>query len=75
MTPEVERALSRLSYSEIRDARVAFFLDDMPAETYELVYLARATTPGTFTAPAGLVEAMYRPEISGTTSIDTVVVR
>src|SRR2546425_925603 len=30
ITPELERGLSALSYSEVRDARVAFFADELP---------------------------------------------
>ncbi|MEW5725891.1 MAG: hypothetical protein AB1896_22470 [Thermodesulfobacteriota bacterium] len=33
--------------------------------TAHLFYLVRAVTPGTFVAPPGLVESMYRPEIRG----------
>ncbi len=70
-----QRSLPLLSYSEIRDARVAFFVDEMPAGEYEYAYLARATTPGTFRRPAGSAEAMYRPEVVGTTAIDEVTVQ
>jgi uncharacterized protein YfaS (alpha-2-macroglobulin family) len=69
------RSLSRLSYSELRDARAAFFVDEMPAGQYEYVYLARATTPGTFRRPAGSAEAMYRPDVNGATAIDEVSVQ
>jgi uncharacterized protein YfaS (alpha-2-macroglobulin family) len=72
--PSGKRGLEVLSYSEIRDARVAFYIDEMAAGDYEYVYLARATTPGTFLRPAGRVEAMYRPEVEGTTAVDTVTV-
>ena len=70
-----QRSLDLLSYSEIRDARVAFYLDEMAAGDYEYAYVARATTPGSFLRPAGRVEAMYRPEIAGTTAIDSVRVQ
>jgi uncharacterized protein YfaS (alpha-2-macroglobulin family) len=70
-----KRGLEVLSHSEIRDARIAFYADEMAAGDYEFVYLARATTPGTFLRPAGRVEAMYRPEIQATTAIDTVRVK
>ncbi len=75
MTPDLERGLGLLSYQEIRDARVAFFFDRLPAGTYEVIYVARATTPGTFLRPAADAEAMYQPEISGATAIDEVTVR
>ncbi len=75
VSAEAARSLQALSYSEVRDSRVAFFVDDMAAGRYEYVYLARATTPGTFRRPAGAVEAMYRPEIAGSTAIDEVTVQ
>ncbi len=75
MTPNLERGLGLLSYQEIRDSRVAFFFDQLPAGTFEVVYMARATTPGTFLRPAAEAEAMYLPEVSGATSIDEVTVR
>ncbi len=75
MNPDLERGLGLLSYQEIRDSRVAFFFDDLPAGTFEVVYMARATTPGTFLRPAAEAEAMYQPEVSGATSIDEVTVR
>lgn len=74
-TPEVTRMLPLLSYTEIRDARVAFYADELPAGTYEVRYLARATTPGTFLRAAARAEAMYDPDVWGTTAIDTVVVK
>ena len=73
-TPELKKALAKLSYSELRDARVAFYIDDMLADTYEFTYVARATTPGTFIRPAAGVEAMYAPQISGASAIDDIVV-
>ena len=64
-----------LSYSELRDARAAFFVDDMLPAEYELVYLARATTPGIFLRPAARVEAMYRPERFASSPVDSVEIR
>jgi alpha-2-macroglobulin len=75
LSPRVRRSLDLLSYSEIRDSRVAFFVDDMPAGDYEYSYVARATMAGAFLRPAGRAEAMYRPDITGTTAIDTVTVK
>ncbi|MEL7305225.1 MAG: alpha-2-macroglobulin family protein [Myxococcota bacterium] len=70
-----QRSLGLLSYQEIRDHRVAFFVDEMPKGDYEYAYVARATTPGAFLRPAGRAEAMYEPEVFGTTRIDTVTVK
>ncbi len=70
----MRRALAVLSYSELRDSRVAFFIDDMAAGDYELTYVARATTPGAFVRPAASVEAMYQPEVTGGSATDDIIV-
>jgi uncharacterized protein YfaS (alpha-2-macroglobulin family) len=75
LTPALQRGLASLSYSEMRDHRVAFYVDDMAAGEYEFSYVARATTPGTFLRPAAGAEAMYAPEVAGATAIDEVTVR
>lgn len=72
---DYERSLALLSHTEMRDERVAFYVDDMPPGVYEFVYLARATTPGHYLRPAADVEAMYEPELRATTAIDAVRVR
>ncbi len=59
---------------EVRDDRVLFFVDHMPAGMYHYRYLARATTAGTFVLPPAKVEEMYTPETHGRTGADTVVV-
>lgn len=74
-TATAQRSLSVLSYKEIRDSRVAFFVDEMLGGEYEYTYVARATTPGEFLRPAGRAEAMYEPEICGVTSIDRVKIK
>lgn len=75
MTEVVKRSLGMVSYSEVRDHRVALYIDDMPAGDYEFGYVARAATSGRFLRPAARAEAMYRPDVSGTTAIDEVQVR
>lgn len=52
-------------YSEQHDDRIALFKTDLSAGIYRHAYLARATTPGKFTAPAAKVEAMYDPTVYG----------
>ncbi len=69
------RSQALLSYSEMRDHRVAFYVDDMPAGEYQYSYVARATTPGKFLRPSGRVEAMYETDVHGTTAIDAVTVK
>jgi alpha-2-macroglobulin len=73
--PDVARSLPFLSHSEMRDERVAFYVDDMPPGAYEFAYVARATTSGVFLRPAADVEAMYEPDLRATTRIDEVRVR
>jgi len=71
---EVQRGLSQLSYQEVRDHRVAFYADALPAGTVEYQYVARATTPGSFLRPAAGVEAMYDLSTFATSSIDRVTI-
>jgi uncharacterized protein YfaS (alpha-2-macroglobulin family) len=52
---------------EQRDDRVLLFADFFAQGVYSHSYLARATTPGRFTAPAARVEEMYHPEVFGHT--------
>jgi uncharacterized protein YfaS (alpha-2-macroglobulin family) len=75
LTATTQRSLSVLSYSEMRDHRVAFYVDELLKGDYEFTYVARATTPGTFLRPAGRAEAMYQPQICGTTAIDFVTIK
>jgi uncharacterized protein YfaS (alpha-2-macroglobulin family) len=75
LTEKIQRGLSVLSYHEIRDHRVAFYTDELLANEYEFTYLARATTPGKFLRPSARGEAMYQPDINGTTDIDYVTVK
>ncbi len=70
-----KRAQTYLSYRELRDERVAFYADELPAGTTTWTYIARATTAGTFLRPAADAEAMYEPTIRGATAIDAVTIR
>jgi uncharacterized protein YfaS (alpha-2-macroglobulin family) len=60
---------------EKHDDRVVAYAIRLGSGRHEFSYLARATTPGTFTAIGTRVEAMYAPEISGASSATTVTVR
>ncbi len=60
---------------ELRDDRVLFFVDHMPAGMYHYRYLARATTPGKFVLPPAKAEEMYTPEVFGRTGAVAVEVR
>ena len=53
----------RWVYQELRDRKVALFLDKLPEGVWEIRYDARAEVPGTFHALPVLGHAMYVPEI------------
>jgi uncharacterized protein YfaS (alpha-2-macroglobulin family) len=50
-------------YQELRDRKVALFIDHLPQGTWELRYALRAEVPGAFHALPLLGQAMYVPEI------------
>jgi hypothetical protein len=60
---------------ERRDQRVDLFATTLPDGEYEVSYLARAVTPGTFYAAPTRAEAMYQPEVAGRGAGATIVVR
>jgi alpha-2-macroglobulin len=61
-------------HQELRDDRVQWFADRMPAGRYVLSYQARATTDGTFLALPAHVEAMYEPEVNGRSEMASLVI-
>ncbi len=50
---------------EQRDDRVLLFADVLDSGVFNHTYMARATTPGTFAAPAARAEEMYAPRVYG----------
>ncbi|HSC88694.1 MAG TPA: hypothetical protein VLC09_15540, partial [Polyangiaceae bacterium] len=60
---------------ELRDDRVLFFVDHLPAGMYHYRYLARATTLGTFVEPPTRAEEMYSPEVFGRNGARTLEIR
>lgn len=54
---------SRWVYQELRDRKVALFIDHLPEGIWQLSYEMRAETPGAFHALPVLGHAMYVPEI------------
>ncbi|MFA6543084.1 MAG: alpha-2-macroglobulin family protein [Limisphaerales bacterium] len=54
---------TRWVYQELRDRKVALFLDKLPEGVWQLHYELRAEVPGTFHALPVLGHAMYVPEI------------
>jgi hypothetical protein len=63
-----------LTRQELRDDRVLFFADTMPAGIFHYRYLARATSIGTFASPPARIEEMYTPETFGHSGAVTVAV-
>ncbi len=53
----------RLLYQELRDRKVALFVDKLPQGMWEIRYDLRAETPGEFHALPLMGHAMYIPEI------------
>lgn len=60
---------------ELRDDRVLYFVDRMPAGMYHYRYLARATSVGRFVLPPTKAEGMYEPETYGRTAASLVEVK
>jgi hypothetical protein len=54
---------TRWVYQELRDRKVALFLDKLPEGVWQLRYEMRAEVPGAFHALPVLGHAMYVPEI------------
>jgi uncharacterized protein YfaS (alpha-2-macroglobulin family) len=65
---------SPFDHREIRDDRVVFAANLLPAGTYYATYVARATTPGTFVRPPAHAEEMYNPAVHGRTDGGTFTV-
>jgi uncharacterized protein YfaS (alpha-2-macroglobulin family) len=63
------------THTELRDDRVLAFADLMRDGTLVLEYLARAISPGSFTAAPATAEAMYQPDVNGRTAAQKVEVK
>lgn len=59
------------SRREYRDDRVAIFLEDLSAGRYELAYLLKLTTPGTFQSMPAQISPMYVPDVSASSDAYT----
>lgn len=53
------------NHKEVRDDRMMYFADFLPAGVYELNYFVRATTPGEFRDKPALAQELYFPEVFG----------
>lgn len=63
-----QSGLWRFNHRELRDDMFFAFADELPAGVYQLTYLVRATTPGTFHERPARVFEMYFPEVFGQTA-------
>ncbi len=54
---------TRWVYQELRDRKVALFIDKLPQGVWEIKYDYRAEVPGDFHALPVVGQAMYVPEI------------
>ncbi|MEZ4700818.1 MAG: Ig-like domain-containing protein [Rhodothermales bacterium] len=70
-----DRWWGSFNHTEIRDDRVVLFADYLTRGEHTYTYVARATTPGTFSHPPAQSELMYQPEINGRTASGSLVVR
>jgi uncharacterized protein YfaS (alpha-2-macroglobulin family) len=68
-------ARSRRVYQELRDRKVALFLDRLPEGVWEIRYDLRAEVPGRFHALPVTGHAMYVPEIRGNGAESRLTVR
>jgi uncharacterized protein YfaS (alpha-2-macroglobulin family) len=53
------------AYQEFRDEKVAFFAGWLPRGTHNLSYRVKAEIPGRFSALPARIEAMYAPDLRG----------
>ena len=67
--------LGNIDHTEIRNDRVLMFATLLTSGATDLQYVARATTPGSFTVPPTQVEDMYRTEVFGRTATAKFTVR
>jgi uncharacterized protein YfaS (alpha-2-macroglobulin family) len=72
--PNAWLARSWYEHDNLRDDRAEAFASLLDEGVHEYAYVARATTPGDFTAPAPKAEEMYAPETFGTGAIERVIV-
>ena len=58
----------RFNHNEVRDDRMMFSADFLPQGVYELKYVVRATSPGTFHDLPAMASEWYFPEVFGRSS-------
>ncbi|HEY5961748.1 MAG TPA: alpha-2-macroglobulin family protein, partial [Polyangiaceae bacterium] len=62
-------------HRDLRDERAVFLVDHFPIGLYRLRYLVRAVTRGNYALPPATVEAMYAPEVFGSTAACRAIVK
>ena len=62
-------------HAEFRTDRFVAAINHRSSAPFQLAYIARAVSPGTFHHPAALVEDMYRPEYRAITDTGRMEVR
>lgn len=60
---------------ELRDDRVLFFVDRMPAGVSRFTFYARALHPGSYVVPPATAFEMYAPEVRGATATERLRVQ
>lgn len=65
MEKKEEEQTLYFSHRDIRDDRVALFVDYLPKGVYQFTYLARATQPGKFHVLPARAWEMYFPDVFG----------
>ncbi|HVT45659.1 MAG TPA: alpha-2-macroglobulin family protein [Thermoanaerobaculia bacterium] len=72
--PASDATATRSVYQELRDRKVALFIDRLEQGVWEIRYTLRAEVPGTFHALPLIGGAMYVPEIRGNSDEIRIVV-
>ena len=63
-----------VAHAEFRQEKFMAALDRFDATPFQLAYIVRAISPGTFHHPAASVEDMYRPDFRGRSDAGTVTI-
>lgn len=67
---------TEIKHQEYRDDRYVAAIDVDSYGTRDLVYIARAVSPGHFRVPMAMVESMYRPDVNARqATVDEVTIR
>jgi hypothetical protein len=74
-TNTTDRTAFFAEHVNVRADRFEAFRSRLNAGRHELTYIAIATTPGDFTAPAARAEEMYAPETFGRGAAARVIVQ